>query len=114
MIHHLRPTPQEADPGLLPLLPAPPLSMLTLPPQPPLGPPLHLFAIMSSFFTPDFLDLQDFSTNFLVDVDFGAEFNFGKDINFFANNSNDTIGAGLYKYAGVSREFSVEGSVQIQ
>jgi hypothetical protein len=81
---------------------------------PPLSLPLCLFAIMSSFLSPIFLDLHDFSTNFPDNIDFGAEFNFGGDSNFFANNSDDTIGTGLYKYDGVLCDFSVKGSERIR
>jgi hypothetical protein len=51
---------------------------------------------MSSSLSLDFLDLQeDFSTNFCDDKDFGAEFDFVGDFDFFANDSDDTIGTGL-------------------
>jgi hypothetical protein len=69
---------------------------------------------MSSFFSPNFLNLPDFSTNFLGNIDFGAEFNFGGDFDFFANNSNDYIGTGSYEYDGVLCDYSVEGSVRIR
>ena len=69
---------------------------------------------MSSFFSPNFLNFQDFSTNFLDGIDFGAEFNVGGDFDFFANDSDDTIGADLYEYDGVLCDYSVEGSVRIR
>ncbi len=101
--HHLCPTPQEVDTGLSPLPPTPPLPLSTLPPQPPIDLPLG--------FSPNFLDFQYLSTNFLEDMDFGAEFNFGGDFNFLADDSNDTIGAGSYEYDGVLCDYSGKGSV---
>ncbi len=68
---------------------------------------------MSSFFSLNFIDFQDFSTKFLDDIDFGAEFNYGGDFDFFANDSNDTVCAGSYKYDGVLCDYSVKGSVPI-
>jgi hypothetical protein len=68
---------------------------------------------MSSLLPPDFLNLLDFSTEFLVDIDFVAKFDFGGDFApFFANERDVSTGTGLYDYDGVSCEFSVEGSVQ--
>ncbi len=68
---------------------------------------------MSSFFPPNFVNFQDFSTNFLDDIDFGAEFNYGGDFDLFANDSSDTVYADSYKYDGVLCDYSVKGSVPI-
>jgi hypothetical protein len=68
---------------------------------------------MSSFFSSNFLDLPDCSTNFLGNIEFGA-FNFGGDFYFFADDSDDTIGTGSYKYDRVLYDYSVEGSVHIR
>ncbi len=68
---------------------------------------------MSSFFSLNFVNFQDFSTNFLDDIDFGAEFNYGGDFELLADDSNDTICAGLYEYDGILCDYSVKGSVPI-
>ena len=49
--------------------------------------------------------LHDFSSEFMIDVDFG--FNFGADFSRF-DESGDVL-SGSYEYDGVSCGFSVEG-----
>ena len=60
---------------------------------------------MTSPLPPDFFGLHDFSSEFMIHVDFG--FNFGADFSRFDESGDDSSGS--YEYDGVSCGFSVEG-----